>query len=43
MSMQVENPTPVDVLNEMAKWKTRMDYADACAVLLTRRHRAPRC
>lgn len=37
--MQVEDPAPVDVLDEMAKWKTRMDYADACAVLLARRHR----
>lgn len=37
--MQVEDPAPVDVLDEMATWKTRMDYADACAVLLARRHR----
>lgn len=37
--MQVEDPAPVDVLDEMTKWKTRMDYADACAVLLARRHR----
>jgi predicted nucleic acid-binding protein len=36
--MQIEDPAPVDVLDEMAKWKTRMDYADACAVLLARRH-----
>jgi len=36
--MQIEDPAPVDVLDEMAKWKTRMDYADACAALLSRRH-----
>lgn len=37
--MHVEDPAPVEVLDEMAKWKTRMDYADAAAVLLARRHR----
>lgn len=37
--MKVEDPAPVDVLEEMGKWDRRMDYADACAVLLSRRHR----
>lgn len=37
--MLVEDPTPLDVLDEMTGWKSRMDYADACAVLLSRRHR----
>jgi len=37
--MTVEDPVPVDVLEEMGKWSRRMDYADACAVLLSRRHR----
>lgn len=37
--MTVEDPAPVTVLEEMGKWKTRMDYADACAVILARRHR----
>ena len=37
--VQVEDPAPVDVLDEMMKWDARMDYADACAVLLARRHR----
>ncbi len=37
--MSVEDPAPVDVLDEMTKWKARMDYADACAVILARRHR----
>ncbi len=34
----IEDPAPVDVLAEMVKWKGRMDYADACAVILARRH-----
>jgi hypothetical protein len=37
--MTVEDPAPVDVLAEMGKWDRRMDYADACAVLLARRHK----
>lgn|GEM_PF-56533 len=37
--MTVEDPAPVDVLVEMAHWEPRMDYADACAVLLARRHK----
>lgn len=32
--MHVEDPAPVAVLAEMRKWEQRMDYADACAVLL---------
>jgi predicted nucleic acid-binding protein len=37
--MHVEDPPPVAVLAEMRKWGQRMDYADACAVLLARRHK----
>lgn len=37
--MQVEDPAPLAVLAEMRKWAQRMDYADACAVLLARRHK----
>lgn len=37
--MIVSDPAPVDVLKEMVNWKARMDYADACAVLLARKHR----
>jgi predicted nucleic acid-binding protein len=37
--MQVEDPAPVSVLAEMQRWGRRMDYADACAVLLARKHR----
>lgn len=37
--MQVEDPAPAIVLAEMRKWGQRMDYADACAVLLARRHK----
>jgi predicted nucleic acid-binding protein len=37
--MQVEDPAPVTVLAEMRRWATRMDYADACAVILARRHK----
>ena len=36
--MTVDDPSPVDVLEEMGRWSRRMDYADACAVLLARRH-----
>jgi predicted nucleic acid-binding protein len=35
----VEDPAPVAVLAEMRKWAPSMDYADACAVLLARRHK----
>ena len=34
--MTVEDPAPIAVLAEMQLWSTRMDYADACAVLLAR-------
>jgi predicted nucleic acid-binding protein len=37
--MQVEDPDPVAVLAEMRRWGKRIDYADACAVLLARRHK----
>ncbi len=37
--MRVEDPAPVTVLTEMLRWEQRMDYADACAVLLARKHR----
>ena len=37
--MRVEDPAPVSVLAEMRRWNQRMDYADACAVLLARRHK----
>ena len=37
--LHVEDPAPVAVLAEMRKWEQRMDYADACAVLLARRHK----
>jgi predicted nucleic acid-binding protein len=37
--MQVEDPAPVAVLAEMQRWGRHMDYADACAVLLARKHR----
>ena len=37
--LHVEDPTPVTVLAEMRRWTPRMDYADACAVLLARRHK----
>lgn len=37
--MRVEDPAPVTVLAEMRRWTTRMDYADACAVILARRHK----
>jgi len=35
----VEDPAPLSVLAEMQRWGRRMDYADACAVLLARKHR----
>lgn len=37
--MQVEDPGPVEVLALMRRYAPEMDYADACAVLLTRRHK----
>ncbi len=37
--LRVEDPAPGAVLAEMQRWTPRMDYADACAVLLARRHK----
>ena len=37
--MQVEEPAPVEVLSTMRRYAPAMDYADACAVLLARRHK----
>lgn len=37
--MQVEDPAPVKVLELMRRYTPEMDYADACAVLLVRRHK----
>jgi predicted nucleic acid-binding protein len=37
--LHVEVPVPVTVQSETRKWDQRMDYADACAVLLARRHK----
>jgi hypothetical protein len=37
--MQVEDPAPVEVLELMRRYSPEMDYADACAVLLARRHK----
>ena len=37
--MQVEDPVPVEVLALMKRYAPEMDYADACAVLLARRHK----
>ena len=37
--LRVEDPAPVEVLAEMRRWEKRMDYADACAVLLARKHK----
>lgn len=37
--MQVEDPAPVQVLDLMKRYAPEMDYADACAVLLARRHK----
>ncbi len=36
--MQVEDPAPVAVLKLMQRYSPEMDYADACAVLLARKH-----
>lgn len=36
--MQVEDPAPAQVLELMQRYAPEMDYADACAVLLARRH-----
>ncbi len=36
--MQVEDPAPVQVLELMKRYAPQMDYADACAVLLARKH-----
>jgi len=36
--LHVEDPPPAAVLAEMQRWSRRMDYADACAVLLARKH-----
>lgn len=37
--MRREDPEPDEVLALMRRFAPRMDYADACAVLLARRHR----
>ena len=37
--MQVEDPAPTEVLSLMKRYAPEMDYADACAVLLARRHK----
>jgi predicted nucleic acid-binding protein len=37
--MQVEDPAPTEVLGEMRRYSPKLDYADACAVLLARRHK----
>jgi hypothetical protein len=37
--LHVEDPAHVAVLAEMRRCAPRMDYADACAVLLARRHK----
>jgi predicted nucleic acid-binding protein len=37
--MRREDPEPNEVLALMQRWAPRMDYADACAVILSRRHR----
>lgn len=37
--LRVEDPAPGATLAEMRRWAPRMDYADACAVLLVRRHK----
>lgn len=42
-NMRVEDPAPVAVLAEMCRWGQRMDYADACAVLLARATKARWC
>jgi Predicted nucleic acid-binding protein, contains PIN domain len=37
--MRREDPEPDEVLNLMRRFSPRMDYADACAVILARRHK----
>lgn len=37
--MLVEDPAPTEALALMIRYSPEMDYADACAVLLARRHR----
>jgi len=37
--MQIEDPAPIEVLTLMKRYAPQMDYADACAVLLARRHK----
>ncbi len=37
--MIIEEPAPDSVLGLMERYAPRMDFADACAVLLARRHR----
>jgi predicted nucleic acid-binding protein len=37
--MSIEDPAPAEVLALMVRWAPRMDYADAGAVLLARRHK----
>jgi predicted nucleic acid-binding protein len=37
--LHAEDPASVAILAEMRKWGQRMDCADACAVLLARRHK----
>lgn len=37
--MQIEDPAPAEVLMLMRRYAPEMDYADACAVLLARRHK----
>ncbi len=37
--MRREDPEPDEVLALMRRWAPRMDYADACAVILAGRHK----
>ena len=37
--IQIEDPAPVQVLDLMKRYAPEMDYADAGAVLLARRHK----
>jgi predicted nucleic acid-binding protein len=37
--MQVEDPAPTEVLSLMKRYAPEMDCADACAVILARRHK----
>lgn len=37
--MRREDPEPDEVLALMRRWAPRMDYADACAVILAKRHK----